>query len=121
MKDWLAVLIGGMVGGGLRYELSQWWGSIPATTMVNLVGSLALAWLTTALINCHSAPQWLNLGIGTGMIGAFTTFSSLMMNAVISGQQSALYGLIIIFINMVGGLICAGCGYWLGGHHVVSR
>lgn len=55
MRDWLAVLIGGMVGGGLRYEFSQWWGSVPATTLVNLVGAFALAWLTTALINRHSA------------------------------------------------------------------
>ena len=56
MRDWLAVLIGGMVGGGLRYEFSQWWGSVPATTLVNLVGAFALAWLTTDLINRHSAP-----------------------------------------------------------------
>lgn len=120
MRDWLAVLIGGMVGGGLRYEFSQWWGSVPATTLVNLVGAFALAWLTTALINRHSAPQWLTLGLGTGMIGAFTTFSTLMVTSVTSGRQSLFDGFLIICINLLGGLIYAGLGYWLGGRHVIG-
>lgn len=51
------------------------------------------------------------------MIGAFTTFSTLM---VTTGRQSLFDGFLIIFINLLGGLICAGLGYWLGGRHVIG-
>jgi len=75
------VLIGGAVGAPLRYLTDLFiqarhdsvlpWG----TLTVNVVGSLMLGGLASAVVN-DGAPDWvLTLG-GTGFCGALTTFST---------------------------------------------
>lgn len=75
----LAVLVGGMVGGGARIGLSsavtdlgRWpWG----TFVVNITGALALGYLLTRSLRSPRAALLIPL-LGTGLLGSYTTFST---------------------------------------------
>lgn len=81
------VAVGGAVGAPLRYRLSQTLphepGALPAATLLaNLMGAFALGLLLAALL--RRGPDTgrrrdLRLALGTGLLGAFTTFSSLAL------------------------------------------
>ncbi|EYR61835.1 CrcB [Actinotalea ferrariae CF5-4] len=81
------VAIGGAAGTALRSALAQAAGPADgwpvATLTVNLVGSLLLGLLLESLARrAHargeaSRDRLLRLGLGTGLLGGFTTFSSL--------------------------------------------
>ncbi|BDZ41723.1 hypothetical protein GCM10025865_10220 [Paraoerskovia sediminicola] len=78
------VLAGGAVGTAGRYGLSL---AIPvvggwhvATLVANVVGAFALGFLLEALLRPGAESRRtrrLRLGLGTGLLGGFTTFSSL--------------------------------------------
>ena len=81
----LAVFVGGFIGGVMRYGLSSVTmdgQTMVGTTIVNLLGSFLLAVTTYGLDMRFDLPEWLLLGIGTGVIGGFTTFSTLMLDFV---------------------------------------
>jgi CrcB protein len=75
------VLVGGAVGAPLRYLTDLFvqarhdsvlpWG----TLTVNVVGSLVLGGLASAVVTA-GAPAWLLTLAGTGFCGALTTFST---------------------------------------------
>lgn len=75
------VLIGGAVGAPLRYLTDLFvrsrvdsvfpWG----TFIVNVTGSLVLG-VTAALVDGGTWAPWLLVLVGTGLCGAFTTFST---------------------------------------------
>lgn len=73
----LAVALGGAVGACLRWVLDQGWaqGWPWATLTINLVGSLLLGVLTV-LASRPAFPGWVRPGLGTGLLGGFTTFSA---------------------------------------------
>ena len=75
IKENASVFIFAMLGGILRYVISSRllaWG----TLLVNLAGCFMLAFLTYYLLQKSNFPAWLQTGLGTGMIGALTTFST---------------------------------------------
>lgn len=84
-----AVALGGLLGTAARYELGvlfpQTGGHFPATTFsVNMIGAFALGLLLEAL--ARSGPdtggrRQLRLFAGTGVLGSFTTYSSLAVEA----------------------------------------
>jgi CrcB protein len=80
MKQVAAVIIGAIAGTGLRLALTTLSGSLVATLVVNVVGALALGFLVARL--WPSAPTWLRAGLGTGLLGSFTTFSALAVDLV---------------------------------------
>lgn len=84
----LVVFVGGVLGGLARYGLTEVWPApddhFPtATLLINTTGAFALAALIAAL-----AARWSQSGrpgttrprllLGTGFLGAYTTFSSVM-------------------------------------------
>jgi len=77
----VAVVLGGILGTGLRLAIDQL--IVPdsafpwATLLINVVGSLALGFLVARV--WPSAPAWLRAGLGTGLLGSFTTFSALVV------------------------------------------
>lgn len=60
-------------------------GGLWATLLVNVLGSAALAVLVVH-DDRHPHPRWLRAGVGTGLLGGFTTFSTFAV------QASALAG-----------------------------
>ncbi|HWS58429.1 MAG TPA: CrcB family protein [Actinotalea sp.] len=98
------VALGGMVGTALRYALTSAVGShggFPtATFLENVVGAFLLGVLLETLLRRgeeRRRERLLRLGLGTGLLGGFTTFSSLALEVtalLASGAvvTAALYG-----------------------------
>ncbi|WP_031407781.1 fluoride efflux transporter CrcB [Geobacillus vulcani] len=83
----LLVMIGGFFGAICRYAVSRWAARrsprFPlGTLIVNLLGSFLLGWLAGS-----GAADAEKLLIGTGFMGAFTTFSTFKWESVQMMQQ----------------------------------
>lgn len=114
----IAVFIGGMIGGTLRYYAGELISSnsLLNTTIINLIGSFVLAWLTFYLANVIDLPNWLITGLGTGICGAFTTFSTLMKAVVDTANINLVTAGIGLIINLGGGLLMAWLAFNLYQH-----
>lgn len=73
----LAVAVGGAVGALLRWLLDGGWaqGWPWPTLVINVLGCLLLGVLTV-LASRFAMPGWVKPGLGTGVLGGFTTFSA---------------------------------------------
>ena len=78
----VAVVLGAVLGTGLRLGIDQLVapdGAFPwATLLINVVGSFVLGLLVARV--WPSAPAWLRAGLGTGLLGSFTTFSAVIVS-----------------------------------------
>ncbi|WDF83304.1 CrcB family protein [Lacticaseibacillus pabuli] len=123
IKLWnvIAVFIGGCLGGLARYGVGLALHdstSMLGTLAVNVIGSFCLSLLTYASIRKWDWPDWLVLACGTGFIGAFTTFSTFILELVSNVAARPAYTLLIFGANLVMGMLAAALGYWcaqLGG------
>lgn len=81
----LAVIFAGGVAGGLaRYGVTQTWpgpryGFPWAVFAINTAGAFALALLIVVLADVRPRGRLLRPLLGTGLLGAFTTFSSVVV------------------------------------------
>ena len=73
LKNYLSVAFFAFFGGLGRYYLGVLWQST-GTIVANLLGCFLLSFLTYYVIELNILSGWLNVGLGTGFIGAFTTF-----------------------------------------------
>lgn len=82
MQRFLIVCAAGALGSGARYLVSLAAGDKPGgrfpwgTLIVNLVGSFAIAVVYELAIQVKTMPPQLVLGLATGFIGGFTTYSA---------------------------------------------
>ncbi|MFY4776431.1 fluoride efflux transporter CrcB [Metabacillus sp. RGM 3146] len=114
---YLIVGAAGIAGALLRYYLgmsvSVWWDqSFPLSTLViNLIGPFILGWITTYLGKLPQFHPALVTGIGTGLIGSFTTFSAFSVETVKLIQASE-WGTAILYVllSLWGGLAMAWAG-----------
>lgn len=112
----LAVFVGGFIGGVMRYGLSSVTmdgQTMVGTTIVNLLGSFLLAFTTYGLDIRFDLPEWLLLGIGTGVIGGFTTFSTLMLDFGNLLSTHVVYAFLLLSLNLIGGLMAAAGGFFI--------
>ncbi len=108
-----SVLLGGALGAAARALLS---GVLPAAPLpvgvlvINLVGSLALGYLVAISAESILHPD-LRLALGTGFLGAFTTFSTLELGVVLlrAGHGTAL-AMVYLGLSLVGGVLAAAAG-----------
>jgi CrcB protein len=119
-----AVGFGGIIGAMLREVLEL---LIPVTSgfplptlVINWTGSLFLAWFYTITTWRLGMPAWLRAGVGTGIVGAFTTFSTFSLETdtlLQTGKllEAALY----VALSVAGGLFLAWLGFRLGSERVV--
>ncbi|MGA8852796.1 MAG: fluoride efflux transporter CrcB [Christiangramia sp.] len=79
-KNLLLVFIGGGLGSSLRYIISKYLNAgvlIPfGTFLVNIVGSLILGMVLGWAIRSNTLNSPINLMLGVGFCGGFTTFST---------------------------------------------
>ncbi|NUU19393.1 CrcB family protein [Cellulomonas humilata] len=121
------VALGGAVGTTARWAVSEWLGTSAAgwptaTFVVNVLGSFLLGVLLEALLRHGQESRrgrLVRLGAGTGVLGGFTTFSSLAleMERLIAADQvalSAAYGT----LSVVLGLLACLAGVALGSRRV---
>lgn len=122
MVTWLAVLLGGALGSAARHGVNliapRLFGSASpyATAAVNLIGALVIGVLAGTLASQRlTMTATERLFYLTGILGGFTTFSSLMLDTLLLSQAGATPRAVI---NLLGQLLL-GCvlvfaGYRLG-------
>ncbi|WP_067621568.1 fluoride efflux transporter CrcB [Alicyclobacillus acidiphilus] len=128
---YLAVAIGGFFGAILRYAVSEWIGAINglniATLLINWAGCLFLGWLNTMTTERLPIHPNVRLALGTGLTGAFTTFSTFTVDAW-KLYQNGQVGLALLYITLsvLGGLAFSYAGYrfadgWFGRRSTAGR
>ncbi len=122
------VFLGGTFGTALRAALE---GVAPAsahaipwaTLVINVVGSFALGLLLEVLVRTGIDSGWrrsVRLGLGTGVLGGFTTYSTFAVETVERLTLEAhLIGLAYAAISVVLGVAAAAVGYRWG--HQIGR
>lgn len=120
IKTIMSVSIGSFLGGITRYELSVLLGG-DGILYANLIGSFLLAFITYYFIERGLLAAWLNAGIGTGFIGAFTTFSSLATTIVKLESQGIIASIGYFLVSSLGGLALALLGFMLARKYGGSR
>jgi len=120
IKTIMSVSIGGFLGGITRYELSVLLGG-DGILYANLIGSFLLAFITYYFIERGLLAAWLNAGIGTGFVGAFTTFSSLATTIVKLESQGIIASIGYFLVSSLGGLALALLGFMLARKYGGSR
>ncbi|MFT9097260.1 CrcB family protein [Lactobacillus sp. UCMA15818] len=123
-KNIMSIAFFGFIGGILRYLLGVWF-AFNGTIIVNIIGCFLLAFLTYFLLESGTPASWVTLGLGTGLIGSFTTFSSFCLDVVkLAELHSNTYMLTYLTISIAGGYLSAFCGMKLGklsGHSMKWR
>ncbi|MFK4729078.1 CrcB family protein [Agromyces mediolanus] len=120
MRNILAVAVGGLLGTGLRLVFDL---AFPhadhefplETLLVNLAGAFALGWLAGGLWRRPSTPPWLKAGVGSGVLGSFTTLSAVMASLVVLEREGQhLTAALYLAVSVIAGLAAAAAGLWLG-------
>lgn len=105
--------IAGALGAITRYSIGIFiiseTGFPSATLLVNLVGSYALAFITSRTLPFSNK---LKLVIGTGFIGSFTTFSAFSVETITMIEDGQIvHAIIYITLSFVGGIIMSNLGW----------
>jgi CrcB protein len=114
---WVGVAVFGAAGAYARFSLAAWVtarrpGAFPAGTfVVNLSGAFVLGLLTGLSVTGDAL-----LVFGTGLLGAYTTFSTWMVEAQRLGEDGDLAVMVSYLAwSMLAGLVAAGLGWAIGG------
>jgi len=127
MPEWLAVLVGGTLGGMGRLALGNLVGRrlgshLPwGTLAVNISGALAMGLLAAALglpgapsVEVATNTAWALLG--AGLLGGYTTVSSFSLQTLTLWQQGrATAAAGYVSATLLAGLAALALGVWLGG------
>jgi CrcB protein len=120
-RSLLAVAVGGVLGTAARWGVDTLIphatpGSLAVSTVVvNVVGSFVLGLLVASLWTRARVPMWLKAGVGTGILGSFTTFSAVALNVVASAVEANVLAMLgALVLSTVFGLLAAWGGLALG-------
>ena len=120
----LAVFLGGVLGGGARYGIGL---AAPAAAdgfpwdifAINLSGAFALSLLLVLVLEVFPPTRYVRPALGTGFIGAFTTFSSLATATDhLLAHGRPMLAIAYTLGSLFGGLIAASLG--LAGGRAIS-
>ena len=119
----LAVLVGGLLGTPARYAVvealpTRTGGWPTGTLLVNLAGAFLLGVLLERLVRAGDDTGrrlLLRLGLGTGFLGAFTTYSALAVETdlLVRADRPGLACAYAV-VSVLGGLVLAAAGTALG-------
>ena len=114
---WAGVAAFGALGAYARFAVGGWItarrsGAFPAGTfVVNLTGAFALGLLTGLSVTGDAL-----LVLGTGLLGAYTTFSTWMVEAQRLGEDGDLRVMVTYLAwSTIAGVATAGLGWAIGG------
>ena len=111
MRKYVFIALGGALGAVLRVavkniDLNRYSQNIPVNTLlINICGSFLLALILTISYDHLSWHPDIRLGITTGFIGAFTTFSTMSKEIsllILSGNYfyAVFYALLSVFLGL---------------------
>lgn len=120
-----AVAVGGVLGSWLRWWVSTTWpnrsDAFPTTTLaINLLGAAALGLVIAALLERRPVRPVAHALVGTGLLGAFTTFATMAVEAVVlvdagqlarAGTYLALS--LVLGVIAVSGSLALGRRWWV--------
>lgn len=122
LTEMVIVSLGGGIGGSLRYLLHfvPGVGPLPVMTMmINWSGTFFLACLGAYLVQRASRLASWQTFIGTGIIGGYTTFSTMILQYFQLTTTSLVWAVSYLLLTVIGGLaflrLGTWCGRWLGG------
>ncbi|TXK85732.1 fluoride efflux transporter CrcB [Paenibacillus sp. N3.4] len=119
MNSWLSsvclVSIGGFLGAVSRFRLGAYLSkrfpsSIPYGTLtINLLGCFLLGWL----MRHHAFDNW-KLLVGTGFMGAFTTFSTMKLESIkmLQAREWRVW-ILYTMLSYTGGIGLTFIGYYI--------
>jgi fluoride exporter len=96
MRDFVIIGVGAVLGANLRYWVANYFAVrvgllFPyGTLFINISGSFLLGFAYTLLANRLVADEGYRLLIGTGFLGAYTTFSTFSYDTVILIERGDL-------------------------------
>lgn len=113
---WVAVGLVGGIGAVARFEFDRWVNkstntSFPAGTFaVNISGATILGFISGAALPPSAA-----LVAGTGLIGAYTTFSTWIYETYrLTEERQHRYASLNVVASVLAGLAAAACGLLIG-------
>ena len=118
VRDVLLVAVGGAIGSALRFWLSDLIAHHTyrevGTGTVNLIGSLVLG-VVVGWVSQRGPATGLQMLVGVGLLGGFTTFSTWMIQAagLLEATRFAAAGL-YLFGSIALGLFAASIGLLIG-------
>ena len=107
-----AIMLGGAAGAlaragvaeALPHEAGEWpW----ATFLVNLAGTVLLAWLTTRLTEMVAPTRFWRFLLGTGVCGALTTFSTFQIETIRLAREDVMLAAGYAAASMLAGMALA--------------
>lgn len=120
--DVLWVGIGGGIGSLLRWWIGvlvakKYHSPFPlATFLINISGAFIIAYLSVwFLVDWHNRyGNFLHSAILTGLLGGYTTFSSMQLDAAkLVNQKQAILAVSYLMVSVLTGLLAAAMGAWL--------
>ena len=121
MEKVLFVALGGGIGAGLRYlltELANLHGGVffpYGTILANLIGSFCIGILFVFFSESSDLSPIVKLFFVTGILGGFTTFSTYNMELLILVRTGDLMSAAAYFsLNVIGGFLCCWLGFAVG-------
>lgn len=121
------VALGGAAGGltrfGLVRALPEGGATLPWTTLsINVVGCFALGLLLTGWVRAGAAPAWVRPTLGTGFLGAFTTFSAVAVAvAELARDDDVVRAAVYLVASFVLGVLAAATGRAVGRRTAARR
>ena len=119
-REFVAVGVGGMLGTGIRlladvvipHDNTQ----LPLSTLlVNVVGAFVLGLLVSSIWTRPRTPNWVKAGLGTGLIGSFTTFSALIVSLLTEATLGMWWlAVVYLLLSLLLGFGAAALGLRLG-------
>lgn len=119
MTHLILVAFGGALGAGARYAVGTLAGGRPdgfpwTTFAVNVAGAFLLGLLMGAIAGNETAEPW-RLLLGVGVLGGFTTFSTLAYETLALADRGAFtLGALNLVGTGVAGLVAAALGLLAG-------
>ena len=108
-----AVLVGGAIGGALRNLVDAAIGQVHlfplGILVINLTGAFVLGMIQQLAVK-HAFPHWVVAGLGPGIMGGYTTFSTFAVGAWEALKLAPWLGALYVILSAVLGPLCA----WLG-------
>ena len=118
--NWLAIAVGGTLGCWLRYGQtlmvqSIWGREFPSATLsINVIGSFLMGFLFVATTERIEISNAVRIGILTGFLGGYTTFSTFSMETLLLVQNGAwLRALLYVVLSVALGFGGAVLGMFL--------
>jgi CrcB protein len=121
------IALGGFLGGQARYGIGLLWpehpGAFPWTTFgINVSGAFLLALLLVLILEAWNAPAWVRPFAATGVLGAFTNFSSIAfaLDRLAAGRHWGVFVAYAAF-SVLAGLASASFGLLSGRAFITAR